>query len=82
MPLVYKTWIGLPWKEILSKLGEAQVEEAILKPPFEAMAVGELRFVSFQEVGGKLRAYLTYDNYLSSERPPRSSEAFEKIKGL
>jgi len=79
--LPYPQYCGLFFKEIEEELKKEkiEIEQVLLKPPFEVEPVGELRVVLLRLKGGKrAQALLAYDNYLSSQRCPRSTGAFRK----
>jgi hypothetical protein len=83
-PRELEAYCGLLWSEAKERLdaeGVMIAEEVLLTPPYPAEPVGEQRLLLLKQTPSGWVAYLTYENYLSPGRQPRSMDAFLAIQG-
>ncbi|MCR4433521.1 MAG: hypothetical protein NUV70_05695 [Caldiserica bacterium] len=77
-------YCGELWEKFEAGLKERgfEIEVIYLRPPADAEPAGKPRLVLLrQEDGRHLQVFLSYDNYLSEQRAPRSQDAFFLIYG-
>lgn len=82
--LEFPRYCGKLWKEVKPLLEEEglEIEEHFLQPSPSAQPLGNPRVIFLKKTGeNRIQAILSFDNYLSEKRPPRSQDAFFLVYG-
>lgn len=82
--LVFPRYCGKFWNEVKPLLEEEglEIEEVLLQPSFSGNPLGKKRVLFLRKIGERrIQAILSFDNYLSEKRPPRSQDAFSLVYG-